>query len=201
MKDTLRYLLILPRNEEFSMTIRIEMHKILKCFHQWSLEYHNAGFSATIMLSKANEVMYGLEANIEEFQVLDKDDKYFCNQLVCMQEQKRELEKKIKIIDVQIENSTRRYKVAKDPIKPRSGHLLSVPNNENDKLNADSTFRCNTTLSTRHLVIATTHLKDNNGIQPYTPDDGSIDAKARKQNQVNQEMNEACEEEIGNWIL
>ncbi|KAL5080263.1 hypothetical protein RYX36_008684 [Vicia faba] len=89
------------------------MHKILKCFHHWSLEYHNAGFSATIMLLKANEVIYGLEANIKEFRVLDKDDKYFCNQLVCMQEQKRELEKKIKIIDVQIENSTRRYKVAK----------------------------------------------------------------------------------------
>ncbi|MCI09128.1 TMV resistance protein N-like [Trifolium medium] len=110
LKDTLKYLLTLPQNEGFCMTTKSELQKLLQCFEQWSVEYHNAsGLSITAKteLSNASEVMNDLEANVKEFHEMDKEEMCLCNKLNCLQERKRKLEEQIEIINVEIAKSTK----------------------------------------------------------------------------------------------
>jgi len=117
MKDTIEYLQTLPENEGISLTTKSEIQKLLQCFQQWSLEFHNASDlseSAEAELSKSSEVMTNLEANIKEFQEMDKAEKYLCNHFDNLQEEKRNLEFKIKIITIQMTDSTKlRGEIAK----------------------------------------------------------------------------------------
>jgi len=62
------------------MTTKSEIQQLVQCLKQWSLEYHNAGLSATAKLSKASEVMNDLEANVKEFKVLDNKENRLCSQ-------------------------------------------------------------------------------------------------------------------------
>jgi seryl-tRNA synthetase len=110
IKDTLRYLLTLPQNEGFCMATKSEIQKLLQCFEQLSLEYHKASClskTTKIELSKASEVMNDLEANVQEFHEMDKEDISLCNKLVSLQERKRKLEEEIKMVNVEIANSTK----------------------------------------------------------------------------------------------
>jgi hypothetical protein len=61
------------------MTTKLEIQKLLLCFEQWSLEYHNASeLSATAdaELSKCSEVMNDLDANLKDFQELNMMEKF-----------------------------------------------------------------------------------------------------------------------------
>jgi hypothetical protein len=123
MNDTLRYLLILEQNEGFCMTTKLEIQKLLLYFEQWSLEYHSASkLSATAEaeLLKCSEVMNDLDANLKDFQELNMMEKFVCNELANMQEEKRKLEEKIKLINVHIANSTKRI----DEIAKRKNELF-----------------------------------------------------------------------------
>jgi len=94
MKDTLKYLLTLPPEEGFIMTTKSEIQQLLQCL--WSLEYHNAGLSATAELSKASEVMNDLEANVREFKVLDNEENRLCSQWFACRKRKDNLKRKSK---------------------------------------------------------------------------------------------------------
>ena len=82
MKDALTYLSTVPQEEGFSMTTKLEIQNLLRCFNRWCLEYCNAGLSATVELSRASEVMNDLEANVKEFKVFDNEENFLYNQLV-----------------------------------------------------------------------------------------------------------------------
>lgn len=86
------------------------MQKLLYCFQQWSLEFRNASDlseTAEAELSKSSEVMSNLEANIKEFQEMDKAEKILCDHFGKLQEEKRNLEFKMKIITIQIADCTK----------------------------------------------------------------------------------------------
>jgi uncharacterized protein YlxW (UPF0749 family) len=75
------------------------------------LEYHNASglsITAKIELSKASEVMNDLEANVQEFHEMDKEEMSLCNKLVSLQERKRKLEEEIEMVNVEIAKSTKK---------------------------------------------------------------------------------------------
>lgn len=111
MKESLRYLLNLPQNEGFCLTTKSEIQKLLQCFERWSFKYHKAsGLSAAAEteLSKASEVMNDLDTNVQEFRNIEKEETCLSNKLVCLQEEKRMLEEKIKTLDADIKVSTKR---------------------------------------------------------------------------------------------
>jgi hypothetical protein len=63
----------------------------------------NLSITLEAELSKACEVKNDLEANVKEFNEMDKKEKNLCNQLAMFQEEKRKLEKKIEIINGHID--------------------------------------------------------------------------------------------------
>lgn len=117
IKDTLKYLLTLQQNEGFCMTSKLKIKQLLQCFEQCSLEYNNASRlskTAKAELSRAAKGKNDLKFNVKNFQELDMEEKGLSNRLVCLQEEKKELEEKIKMINVEIEKSIkRRDRVAK----------------------------------------------------------------------------------------
>ncbi|KAJ1386710.1 putative TMV resistance protein N-like [Sesbania bispinosa] len=63
-------------------------------------------------LSKAEKVKDDLEANVKDFREIDMVEKCLCNQLVCLQEKKRELEEKINAIKAEIADFTAQRQMA-----------------------------------------------------------------------------------------
>lgn len=124
MKDTLRYLLSLPPEEGlFSTRTKSLLLQLSQSFPQWSLDYENADLklgSANAGLSKAVKVMNDLKANVREFQEMDKEEKCLCNQLDCLQGQKRDLEEKINAIKAEIAKS----RVKRDAVAKRKRELF-----------------------------------------------------------------------------
>ncbi|KAJ1417959.1 TMV resistance protein N-like [Sesbania bispinosa] len=115
MKDTLKYLMSLPPDEGFSLRTRSIILQLSQSFAQWSLDYNNANLrleSTTSDLSKAEKVKDGLEANVKDFREMDMVEKCLCNQLVCLQEKKRELEEKINAIKAEIADFTAQRQMA-----------------------------------------------------------------------------------------
>lgn len=141
MKDILRYLLTLPQNEEFCMSTKSELQKMLRYFEQWSLEYYNASeLSATAEkeLSKANEMINYLDVNVKEFHEMEKKEMRLCDKLVSLEERKRKLEEEIEMVNVEIAKSRKRkdsvckkklelYKIGRELKGKRDDLMINVP--------------------------------------------------------------------------
>ena len=105
MKDTLEYLTNLPAEDAISVEIRSLIIQVSRQFTHWSKDYtceNKKIESTTAKLLKADELEKGLEANKTHFKEVVCMENDLCNELVYLEERKRELEEQINAVKANI---------------------------------------------------------------------------------------------------
>ncbi|KAK7314805.1 hypothetical protein VNO77_33333 [Canavalia gladiata] len=123
LKDVLNHLLSLPPDEGISLRTKLVILQLSRSYAQWILYYDNANIkfeSATADLSKAERVKDDLEANVKDYREMGMVEKCLCDQLVSLQEKKRDLEDKINAVKAEIEDFT----VQRDTVAKRKRELF-----------------------------------------------------------------------------
>nr|XP_027190973.1 TMV resistance protein N isoform X2 [Cicer arietinum] len=105
MKDTLDYLTNLPVEEGISIEIRSLVIEVSKQFNHWSYDYkyENKKIEYTeAKLLKVDELEEGLEANKTLFREVKYLESDLSNELVYLEERKKELEEQISVVKANI---------------------------------------------------------------------------------------------------